>query len=75
MAKTKFPIKDGEPVPHRKAPNIRYPWHSLEVGQSFLVPLDKRETVAAGATDFGKRHKRKFTIRTSPAGVRVWRTA
>ncbi len=74
MPKHKFPIKSNSEIPRQKPRNILYPWHSLEIGQSFVVPLAKRNAVTAGAWDFGKRHGRKFTIRTTPEGVQVWRT-
>lgn len=75
MAKPEHKIDRGMGFPIRKPTYIKYPWHEMKVGDSFPVPAGKYDTVANAARDFGKRHGRKFSIRTIATGVRIWRTA
>lgn len=56
----------------------KYPLASMEVGDSFVVPLKypkQRSPVHSVASIFGKKHGRKFTTRRIDNGVRVWRIA
>lgn len=60
----------------------KYPFHTMEVGDSFAVALSgddtidtlaKRVRTAMGAA--GRRLGRKFILGAEAAGVRIWRTA
>jgi len=67
-------IEKGIPLPPRGARLSRkWPWHEMEVGDSFLVPAGERAT---GGGTMGKFMGRKFTERKLPDGsIRIWRTA
>lgn len=56
----------------------KYPFTDLQVGHSFLVPDDGTGSVAtvrSRATKLNKTGDRHFTVRKTPEGHRVWRTA
>jgi len=54
----------------------RYPWETMEVGDSFLVPEDVAiDSARSGATIAGRKHNRKFSIRKTDNGYRCWRIA
>lgn len=66
--------KKYAPRPNRKC--WRYPFHTMEIGDSFFIAPDRygelpRVAQAAGA--WGKPKGRKFTTRTVDGGIRVWR--
>lgn len=55
----------------------KYPFAMMEIGDSFFVP---RVNVKRNTIDSAKRKAqlnlgRKFTLRTYPDGVRIWRVA
>lgn len=59
----------------------KYPFHTMEVGQSFVVEpkesedqegCSKRMRTSMGAA--GRRLSRKFVIAPEGTGVRVWRS-
>jgi len=73
-------IEKGIPIPVQSVGGryAKYPWDTMEVGDSFFVP--GITTVRFSMTSLTKRLKpKKFTARTmvkdSQNGVRVWRTA
>ena len=53
----------------------KYPWSSMEVGDSFFVRGAKITTMSHARHDAGKRTGFTFISRTVEGGVRVWRTA
>ena len=67
-----FKIEKGVPVPPRNggrgAPE-KYPFSSMEVGDSFLAP----EKAQSSTQSAGKRLGMKFTSRKEADGVRIWR--
>jgi hypothetical protein len=54
---------------------------SMEVGDSFLVPTKGAPTTTDAArlrqmgVKYGKRLGRKYSLRSMPNGVRIWRVA
>lgn len=82
-------VEKGIPIPPRSrlAPASDQDFASLEVGDSFAVPVPEeyqhKPTIWAGtnrlrtaAHQYGKRHGRKFTVRCMDGGViRVWRVS
>ena len=52
-----------------------YPYESMEVGDSFAVPLTARAKVLNANYRAGKRLAMKFVARTEGEVVRVWRVA
>lgn len=84
-----FTIEKGIPVPVR-APKVDYPLANLEVGDSFLVPVDYTtgtpeakatagkvaRSVNSAVTAANKKSEgSKFAARKVEGGIRVWRTA
>lgn len=62
------------PVP-AEVPLTHYPLRSLEVGDSFAFPLEKRNSVAPVATKLKNETGREFIIRkTDDTTARIWRT-
>jgi len=51
----------------------RFPFREMEVGDSFQINPNDRRRVASAASYYGKRNKKKFSIRMSPESTRVWR--
>lgn len=51
----------------------QYPFKALEVGQSILVRDRTIHALSSLCCHLGKRLGRKFTLRTTAEGVRVWR--
>ena len=83
---SQFVIEKGIPIPKQIYSRImprKYPFDEMEIGDSFLIPLDpmKRKGGRAGMTPnisaAAKRTGFKFTIRTTPDrnSVRIWRSA
>jgi len=67
---TQFLIERGVPIPECKrgrGPQRVYPYHLMQIGDSFFVPNKK----TIGVSIPGK----KFTSRAVDGGVRVWRIA
>lgn len=66
-------IDKGVPLPKktRGAVKFHYPFDSMEVGDSFLVPLG----VEHFRSSMRYRHPKKFTMRQTPLGIRIWRIA
>jgi hypothetical protein len=73
-------IEKNVPLPIRVKPS-KYPWAEMQVGDSFLfLPQDGESTrdtqlrACNAASQWGRRHTTRFTVRTLKDGnVRVWR--
>lgn len=81
---SEFTVENHVPLPGYRAaggPPLKYPWPTMEVGSSFEVAAAadarrrKSQALSVIAAAWGKRQtpRRKFTIRTTDAGVRIWR--
>jgi len=55
----------------------KYPFHQMQVGDSFAVPADKKRTsVSVAAKRFADKHGMKFVVRIMPdRSFRCWRIA
>jgi hypothetical protein len=75
---TFYKVERGVPIPTRGSHHT-YPFGTMRVGDSFLVPVAKRKTVRSAAWLAGKRRGWKFKSRDDLdelgrlRGVRVWR--
>lgn len=69
-----YKIERGFPIP-LAARQEKYPLLDLEIGDSFLVPNEKRDLVYRAAYMCGRRHDRRFKCKTMSTGIRVWRIA
>lgn len=69
-------IDKGVPVPSKRG-SIKYPFASMEIGDSFFA-ADKKLThlynAISSARLTGLINGQKYTLRTEANGVRVWRT-
>jgi len=66
-------IDKNIPIPKPRGSSNYYPWASMEVGDSFLIPTHKHNNVSA-ATRYAKlRYKHKYSARKEEGGIRVWR--
>lgn len=72
-------VDKGLPLPGRGgAANGKYPWRSMQVGDSFLVKSqDEAECASCAARRFATYHGITFrtTRRSVAGGYRIWRTA
>ena len=51
----------------------KYPWHAMEVGDSFFVP-DKKSCQFGGLIQYAKKKTGyKYSVRKEGDGIRVWR--
>jgi len=69
----KIKIEKGIPVPRASA--AKYPWHDLDVGDSFLFPKSvSGDTSANNAAAASKRlAPKRFSVRKTTDGYRCWR--
>jgi predicted hydrocarbon binding protein len=51
-----------------------YPYEVMDIGDSFVVPLEARAKVLNANYRAGKRLGRAFEARSEESKVRVWRT-
>ena len=72
-----FEIEKNVPKPvTMKAYHSKYPFGTMEVDDSFLIPNAKVEEkiwVRQAASHYAKRNNVKFVTRTTDEGLRVWR--
>lgn len=76
-----FAIEKGVEIPKAKAfRQAKYPYQSMEVGDSFFVPSDEKGSpvtrMRSSVASYLKRNNElKFIVREVEGGARVWRTA
>jgi len=71
-----FEIQNNIPVPEiTRKRNNKYPWHAMQVGDSFFVANLTTKGFAGTCYSAGKRSGQKFTARAVDGGIRIWRTA
>lgn len=78
-------IEKNIPIPSKKGGRgSKYPFHEMEVGDSFLYPCERANTTqymrrllsAANSYTRGKTNRgTAFTARVVDGGIRIWRTA
>lgn len=84
MNSTSFAIEKGIPIVPQRNVISKYPFKTMEVGDSFFVPCaggDERKTMARITTAISQFKKAKnqselrFSVRTVEGGLRCWRVA
>lgn len=72
---SEFTIEKGIPVPKMTGAGrkTKYPFESMQVGDSFFVKDGTVKTLSRSCGTYGKRLERKFASRTVDGGARVWR--
>ena len=69
-----FTVEKGIPVPPAVS-NAKYPWGTMEIGDSFLV-TDRAKFESARLAAYQQRARgRHLVARSTPQGLRIWRTA
>lgn len=69
-------VEKGIPIPEKPRKGgkpAKYPWATMDVGDSFFVEGVPLANFASGAYNAAKLLNRKFSLRTVEGGVRVWR--
>lgn len=71
-----YKVTNKVPVPHHR---MIYPFRMMEVGDSFLVPLEdlkNHRQVRSAASHFGRRNRPyRFSVIREKSGYRVFRIA
>lgn len=73
-ASTEIKVRKGVPLPVISIVG-KYPWKTLEIGDSFLFPASHMSPHQAVSYANLKFAPRKFTSRKTPEGVGCWRVA
>jgi hypothetical protein len=70
-------IDRNVPLPvGRNFRRTKYPFASMEVGDSFVFPASANESSARSQSNVaGRKSGRKFSVRKTEAGLRCWRIA
>ena len=70
-------IEKTIPIPRAHATRGKYPFHQMEIGDSFVVPVDRRIAASVACDWYKRKHGMKFVTRKTEDGkfVRVWRIA
>ncbi len=67
---TEFKIEKGFSIPKAKK---KYPFSTMEVGDSFLVGNDNLKSIRSSAYNYASKNHKKFAVRETPEGHRCWR--
>ncbi len=70
---TLLAIEKGIPLKERRGRPKIYPWESMEVGDSLLIPNMNSRRFGGRKTAVERRTGFKFATRTEGTGMRVWR--
>jgi len=66
------PITDGRGVGKSVGRPMKYPWPSMQVGDSFKADVAP-DVLRASASKYGRSHGVKFVVRVDGEGSRAWR--
>jgi hypothetical protein len=75
----KIVIQKNIPMEATRESKSKYPFHEMEVGDSFFIKCDaetmisRRSTVLSSSVYYGKSSGKKFKSRTYSDGFRIWR--
>jgi hypothetical protein len=70
-----YKVEKNIPVPpkSRGTGSYKYPFAYMEVGDSFFVKNGNSKRISVSCRGYAIRKGGKFSCRTLPGGVRVWR--
>ena len=74
MSELSYKIEKGIPAPDRWS-TAKYPFLTMEVGDSFFVSGDQSSKLSAAACQCRRRSGMVFMVRKMDGGVRCWRIA
>lgn len=66
-------VQRVEPRSGYGTPKRQLPFDEMKIGQSFLVPHDRRNSVTTRCSQVSSRRGWNLVVRTVADGVRVWR--
>ena len=69
---SEFKIEKDVEMPVQKRRTHRYPFASMEVGDSFLT-TEPKQLIQPAASAAGRYSDKKFVTRAVQGGIRVWR--
>jgi hypothetical protein len=70
---SKYVIEKGISPPEDKN---KYPFHEMQVGDSFVAPREREESVRTAASKLSiTLAPKRWTVRRNEDGIRVWRVA
>lgn len=71
-----YKIEKNVPMVVLRKPGFsKYPFAQMQIGDSFVAPLEERRRISSAATHYGKNHNSKFHIRKiTEKQIRIWRT-
>jgi hypothetical protein len=72
---TDYPIDQGVKIPNARGGKAGYPFDRLQVTDSFFTEAHDIHLIQHHVKAAEKKLGWKFTARTVPGGVRVWRIA
>ena len=71
-----FKIEKNVPLKNHQPANSKYPFGSMEVGDSFLAPKSAAKGAQSASLKWGKYNGVKFATRTQDDGsMRIWRVS
>lgn len=73
-----FDIESDHVIPATMARTPRagkYPWRTMEIGDSFFSEETNRNRIGSAASKAAKKTGFRFTVRVVDGGIRVWRVA
>lgn len=60
-------IEKNKPlVPRSGGRKVLYPFQEMEILDAFLIPTDKKKSVRSCAQQYGRKHRKKFSVRWDP---------
>lgn len=70
---TTYAIEKNVPTPMPSNYGRKYPFHQMEVGDSF--PCEKRDVakIRVAAVNWGRRNEKAFVVRSDEGAGRCWR--
>ena len=68
-----YKVEKGIERPSGNYGSTKYPFFTMKVGDSFGVPIEKKDSVYKCASSYGSRHGQKFSVRKFDGAYRCWR--
>ena len=71
-----FQVEDGVELPEKGTKPLAYPaLYTMEVGQSFVRPLDEYKKLHSASQGCRKKTGKRFAMRNMYGNVRIWRVS
>ena len=73
--RARYVVEAGYELPRTARRCYKYPFDSMNVGDSFSLSEKDRGSASGAASNYGKAYKRKYTVRKIDDGqYRCWRS-